>query len=150
MALAIPKREGFKLSHKSGVFAINGEDVRGIKTISIEPTVEGREAVRDNGVIALGFTRGEAQVELSVTMDYGLFRDWMAGAGFTRGFLMRSGFTLSCTYEELGEVRNVTASGVTFTGLPTSSEGTAGMEIEVPGMALDVEMDGESIFDVEV
>lgn len=150
MALENPKRQGFVLSHKSGVFSINGNEVRGIKSVSVDPTIDGREEVYDNGVLALGFTKGQAKVGLTVKMDYAHFREWMAENGFSRGFLMRSGFTLSCTYQEGDTTRSTEVDGVNFTGLPTTSEGTSGMEIEVPGMGIDVKMDGESIFDADV
>lgn len=150
MALENPKRQGFVLSHKSGVFSLNGDEVRGIKKISVKASIDGRERVTDNGVLPLGFTRGQGQVELSVMMDYAHFREWMAEAGLSKGFLMRSGFTLSCTYQEGSTTRTVAVDGVTFTELPTESEGTAGMEIEVPGMGIDVLMDGESVFATDI
>jgi hypothetical protein len=150
MALDYPKRQGFVLSHKSAVFAINGEEVRGIKSIEITPSIDGREGVYDNGPRALGFTRGQGTVEFTITWDYGHAREWAAGAGLTRGILMRSAFTISATYEELGVIRTVLVDGATFTSWPTSSEGTAAMEVALPGMAIDAQHDGESLFDTDV
>ena len=147
MAIGYPKRQGFLYSHKSSTVLHGTEAWRGVVAAMASAKIDGRERPSGNGMIALGVTRGELKVEVSVTFEFQSLLEWRVAHP---RILTELFDVLTLTWAEGDDIGTIDVYDVTFEDMEVKSEGTESIKVEVKGTANRMELDGQDIIDIPV
>lgn len=141
--LNYPKRDGWLYSHKSTTFYEGPKLIEGLTAVKANPSIEGRDPVHGQGVIAYGFPRGKMQVEIGLTFVAEAFFDFVNDPEHD-AYLDRI-YTFTYTFEEGSRRDRVQIIGAHLIGSPIETEGEEGTVIELSGGALNMLINGKSI-----
>lgn len=145
MALGYPKRQGFLYSHKSNTVLHGTESWKGVVAAMASAKIDGRERPSGNGMLALGVTRGELKVEVSVTFEFQSLLAWRVAHP---RILTELFDVLTLTWAEGDDIGTIDVTDVTFEDFEVKSEGTDAIKVEVKGTANNLKLNGEDIIDL--
>lgn len=140
MALSYPKRNGFLYSFQSFRLLEGSELFRGLMAFTVTPKIEGKKLVFGNGRKAYGRVRGQLQVELSMTFLAESFFE------FARNHpqYLDEEFNLTGVCEEGSTRDKLEIIGLSLDSSSIPFEGTDEVKVELPGMAIDILVNGVS------
>ncbi|MBK6515802.1 MAG: hypothetical protein IPG04_17305 [Polyangiaceae bacterium] len=142
MPAAHPQRQRFVYSRKSWSLLNGSEVFAGIKEMSIDVTVDGRDRPFGTGTKSQGVTRGELKVEGEITFFLEPFMDFYRANPGLLGLLFDS-FTGAWLEGEASET--VTLQLVTFDSIGNEVAGTEATEVKVKIAAQDFLINGVSV-----
>ncbi len=144
MALTYPKRKAFLYSLPSIVVLETANQWPGLDKVSYTPKVDGKEIQYGAGTFGLGYVRGKNSVEGELSFIQEYFFDWVK---FHPAYLSIIIPSLVIAYQEGPRQDRVELTEMTFTESGSESEETEGLRTTVPFMALDLKVNGVSVFE---
>lgn len=140
MPLSYPKRKGFLYSFQSLQVLDGADQLKGIMGFKANPKVDGKKLVFGNGRKAYGRTRGQLTVECEITFLAEAFFDWLA----THKQFIDEEFDFTAVCEEGSRRDKIEVIGLSFDSSEMPFEGTDEIKVTIPGMAIDLKINGES------
>lgn len=141
MALEYPNRSGFVYTLQSCSLQEGPEILKGIRGITISMKTEGRKVVMANGETGVGFTRGQKMFEGSVKMLLDSAFDYHAA----HAKLFDELHTFVVTLDEGPRLDVIKVEDAAFSELSIDISGNEEIEVELPFLALSVEINGQPI-----
>lgn len=136
MGLKYPHTRGFLYSLTSATLLQGQEVWRALRGLKINVTIEGRDPVYGNGMIAFGRPSGTLKVEWEAKLLLDSFFEFQA----THPQYMTEIFNPAYAFEQGVRRDRVELVAATIEGVEITGEGTDAAEASITGSALDVLM----------
>lgn len=134
--LSYPKRKGFLYSLTSVTLVQGASVFKGLTSMKVNATIEGRDLKYGNGIIAFGRPSGTLKVEIEWKFVAEAFFDFVRA----HPQYMTETFNPAFAFEEGSRRDRIELVGATLEGAELSAEGTDAAEVSITGTALDVLM----------
>ncbi len=141
MALSLTKRKGFLYTFQSLQVMSGSELFKGLLSFKASPKLEGRKLVFGTGRLAYGRTRGQLSVECEVSWIAEGFYEWHKG----HPQFLDEEFDLLAVNEEGSKRDKLEIIGLCFDSADMPQEGTDENKVTMPGMAVDLRINGQSV-----